>query len=243
MNPETNGNASPGIADLISSYSILTCLAPWLSTRDLYNLGLTSRSAYAYIHSSSKIFKSLSRQCLCDGRGLATRQAYTGPYHLGRKPGRLDINPQLEGDEEIEVRLYNAKCDEAGALPCMKCDINICEECRYYPRAAPATAYPNRRPRLRGSYQLDNIMCLCDDCDAETEKELEGMFISERCDCDIYKRWICVGCDEKERQATRKYFEEHTQLEWDWMIRDDVDFGDDSEPSKTLHDHAFERAV
>jgi hypothetical protein len=32
-------------------------------------------------------------------------------------------------------------------------------------------------------------------------------------------------------------------MEWDWMIRDDVDFGDDSEPSKTLHDHAFERAV
>ncbi|SPJ78305.1 uncharacterized protein FTOL_06694 [Fusarium torulosum] len=242
MNPETNGNAPPGIADLISSYSILTCLAPWLSTRDLYNLGLTSRSAYAYIHSSSKIFKSLSRQCLCDGRGLATRQAYTGPYHLRRTPGRLDINPQLEGDEEIEVRLYNVKCDEACALPCMKCDINICEECRCYPRAAPATAYPNRRPHLRGSYQLDNIMCLCDDCDAKTETELEGKFISERCDCDIYKRWICVGCDDEERQATRKYFDEHTRMEWDWMTRDDVDFGDDSEPSKTLRDHAFERA-
>ncbi|KAM0206617.1 hypothetical protein ACHAPA_004343 [Fusarium lateritium] len=243
MNTETNESASPGIADLVSSYSILTCLVPWLATRDLYNLGLTSRSAYAYIHSSSKIFKYLSRRCLCDGRGLATRQAYAGPYNLRRKPGRLDINPQLEADEEIEVRLFNVKCDEAGALPCIKCDVNICEECRCYPRAAPAAVYPNRRPHLRGNYQLDNIMCLCDDCDAKTEKELGGKFVSERCDCDIYKRWICVGCSDEERQATRRYFEEHTQMEWEWMVRDEVDFGDDCEPSKTLRDHAFERAV
>ena len=30
-------------------------------------------------------------------------------------------------DEPIEVRLYGTKCDEAEALPCRKCSINICE--------------------------------------------------------------------------------------------------------------------
>lgn len=233
----------PGIEDLVSSYSILSSLAPWLSTLDLHHLSLTSRSAYTYIRSSTTIFNFLTRQSLCDGRGLVTRQAFKGPYHQTRIPGRWDVNAQLSGDEEIEVHLYNIKCDEADALPCIKCGINICEECRCYPRAAPATVYPNRRPHLRGSFELDNIMCLCNICDEETEKELLGKFLNERCDCDVYTRWICVRCENEEQKTTTKYFNERTQMEWDWMTRYDVDFGDDCEPSKTVNDHAFERAV
>ncbi|KAF4452579.1 hypothetical protein F53441_4598 [Fusarium austroafricanum] len=235
-------SAAPGIVDLISSYSILESLVPWLSTLDLFNLSLTSRSAYAYIQPSPKIFKHLSRNCLCDGRGLVTRQEYAAPYHRNRMSGRWDLNPHLTGDEEIEVRLYNIKCEEAGALPCLKCGINICEECRCYPRAAPPNVYPNRRPHLRGSFELDNIMCLCEECDKKAQSEVEGQFLNDRCDCDIYKRWICVRCEDEERTTTRKYFEERTQMEWDWMVREDLGYGDDCEPSKTLHDHAFERA-
>ncbi|KAF5667136.1 hypothetical protein FHETE_5839 [Fusarium heterosporum] len=242
MEMNTDENTSSGITDLISSYAILSSLAAWISTRDLHNLGLTSRSAYTYIHSSKKIFKVLSRQCLCDGRGLAKRQAYAGPYRNTQRPGRRDINAHLIGDEEIEVRLYNVKCDEAGALPCLKCEVNICEECRCYPRAAPANAYPNRRPHLRGSYQLENIICLCDGCDLKTEKEIAGKFLNERCDCDTYTRWICIDCEGEERKTAHQYFDEHTEMEWDWVITDNIDFGDDVEPSKTLHDHAFERA-
>ena len=132
----------PDIIDLISSYSILTSLSPWLSTLDLHNLSLTSRTAYAYIH-SPKIFSYLTRQSLCDGHGLLTRQAYAGPYCSLSKlpgsklPGELTNSPHGQGDEEIEVRLYNVKCAEADALPCLKCGVNICEECRCYPRAAP----------------------------------------------------------------------------------------------------------
>ncbi|UZP38843.1 hypothetical protein NXS19_006659 [Fusarium pseudograminearum] len=105
--------AHPSIVDLLSSYSILSSLAPWLSKLDLHNLSLTSRSAYAFIHSSETIFNFFTRQSLCDGRGLAVRQAFKGVYHQNPMPGRWDINPHLSGDEEIEVHLYNVKCDEA----------------------------------------------------------------------------------------------------------------------------------
>ncbi|GKU06398.1 hypothetical protein FLAG1_07980 [Fusarium langsethiae] len=232
----------PNIVDLISSYTILSSIAPWLSTLDLHNLSLTNRSAYTSIHSSDKIFNFLARQSLCDGRGLAVRQAFKGSYHPNPMPGRWDINPHLSGDEEIEVYLYNVKCIEAEALPCIKCGINVCEECRCYPRAAPPTARPNRRPHLRGNFELDNIMCLCEECDNKTEEEVIDKFVNQRCDCDIYTRWICVRCEDEERKTTKKYFAERTQMEWDWIVRYDVDFGDDCEPSKTLHDHAFERA-
>lgn len=235
--------ANPSIVDLLSSYSILSSLAPWLSTLDLHSLSLISRSAYTYIRSSETIFNFLTRQSLCDGRGLAVRQAFQGLYHQSPMPGRWDINPHLSGDEEIEVYLYNVKCDEAQALPCIKCGINICEECRCYPRAAPPNARPDRRPHLRGRFELDNIMCLCEGCDNKTEEDIRGKFANQRCDCDIYTRWICVRCVNEERKTTRNYFAERTQMEWDWIVRYDVDFGDDCEPSKTLHDHVFERAV
>ncbi|KAL7756395.1 hypothetical protein ACKLNR_013388 [Fusarium oxysporum f. sp. zingiberi] len=97
-----SGNVGSTIEDLISSYSILTSLAPWLSTLDLYHLSLASKSAYEYIQSSPTIFKSLSLHCLCDGRGLATRQAYASPYHRNRMAGQSTLSPHLKGDEEIE---------------------------------------------------------------------------------------------------------------------------------------------
>ncbi|GKU20799.1 unnamed protein product [Fusarium langsethiae] len=203
----------PNIVDLISSYTILSSIAPWLSTLDLHNLSLTNRSAYTSIHSSDKIFNFLARQSLCDGRGLAVRQAFKGSYHPNPMPGRWDINPHLSGDEEIEVYLYNVKCIEAEALPCIKCGINT-TSCVY----------------------------LCEECDNKTEEEVIDKFVNQRCDCDIYTRWICVRCEDEERKTTKKYFAERTQMEWDWIVRYDVDFGDDCEPSKTLHDHAFERA-
>jgi hypothetical protein len=30
-------------------------------------------------------------------------------------------------DEELEVRVWNIKCDETDALPCSKCEMNVCE--------------------------------------------------------------------------------------------------------------------
>lgn len=36
---------------------------------------------------------------------------------------------EAEYDEEIEVRVWNLKCDAANALPCLKCGTNVCGVC------------------------------------------------------------------------------------------------------------------
>ncbi|KAM5349364.1 hypothetical protein ACJ41O_005869 [Fusarium nematophilum] len=229
--------------DLLSSYSILSSLASWLSTLDLYHLALTSRSSFSYILESRNVFQVLRRQCLCDGRGLAKRQVFRSPYRTEHDAGKWTINPSFTADEEIEVRLYNVKCDEAGALPCVKCGINICEECRFYRRAAPPASYPDRRPHLTSSHELFNIMCLCPTCDAATEEQVVGKFLNELCDCDMYTRWICTRCKKEEMAYSRAYFYKHTKMEWDWDGPLDEDDPLDSAPSKTITDHVFERAV
>ncbi|VUC23477.1 unnamed protein product [Clonostachys rosea] len=207
---------SQGITDLISSYAILPTLASWLSSVDLYHLALTNHYHHSCILGSSTLFKKLQRLSLCDGRGLALRQEFKSPYRNDwKRAGMWTINPGFTADEEIEVFLYNAKCDEAGALPCIKCGINICEECRFYPRAAPTPWYPDRRPHLNSPHQAENIMCLCPECDTKMENELSGKFLNELCDCDRYTRWICTRCIVEERKFTRDYFDEHTVLEGD----------------------------
>lgn len=223
----TLSDSLPYIIDLISSYSILSALAPWLSTLDLFHLGLTNRSAHSYILSSPAVFKCLMRQCLCDGRGLAIRQTTDElPPDRGQLIRITQRNLQIHGDEEIEVRLYNVKCDVTGALPCVKCGINICEECRIRPRAAPSVFSQNRRPHLNSIWQIDNIYCLCPTCDASTEKELADKFLNELCDCDRYTRWICLKCKKEEDAFTKDYFDKHTLMEWDWdpewFARDDA---------------------
>ncbi|KZZ89414.1 hypothetical protein AAL_07713 [Moelleriella libera RCEF 2490] len=186
-------------------------------------------------------FERLRHQTLCDGRGLKARQAFRPPYAV-RNAGEWTINPQLQGDEEIEVFVYNVTCAEADALPCRKCQVPVCEECRYYPRAAPPTAYPNRRPHLKSSLELWNIMALCTACDAEAERDVEGKFLNELCDCDRYTRWVCLPCYEAEQRFVEKYFDECTKMEFDW---DGLEFDEDEEeaPSKCMTDHQFDRAV
>jgi hypothetical protein len=70
------------ITDVLSQHPILASLAPFLSTLDFYHLGLTSRTHYAYILSSRRVFDVLRRQCLCDGGGLRKRQDFAGLYSL-----------------------------------------------------------------------------------------------------------------------------------------------------------------
>ena len=213
---------------LISRYPILQSLTCFLSTRDLFHLSLICKSSYRAILASGTTFNILRRKCLCDGRGLSERQSFTGLYHLagwytwGNKR-------HIWEDEPIEVRLFNTKCDEVGALPCRKCGINVCEECRYYPRERPRS--PQRRPHLNGSLESENVMCLCPECDARLEDELRGNFLNELCDCDLYTRWICSKCVEEEYLFTRSYYDNHTELEGN------------SDATKSLIDHQFDRDV
>ena len=116
---------SHNLLDLVIQYPILTHLASYLSTLDLLHVGLANRTFHALVLSSPSIFTQLKRTALCDGSGLRLRQSFRGLYSppwYGRRDGRT-----IREDESIEVKLYATKCDEAGALPCLRCGINVCE--------------------------------------------------------------------------------------------------------------------
>ncbi|RSL63233.1 hypothetical protein CEP54_005328 [Fusarium duplospermum] len=232
---DTSHSAPPNLTNLISSYSILTTLSSWISALDLYHLALTNRRHHSFILSSPQIFKVLTRQSLCDGRGLADRQEFRGLYKIYDFDKGSGI---IRRDEPVEVRLYNLKCDEAGALPCVKCGVNVCEECRYYPRTAPSGRKrdPQRRPHLNASFQIGAVMCLCPPCDAAMEKETEGKFLNELCDCDALRYWICSKCRQEVDTFTGNYRGEHTALEGEIEV-----FG--PLPTKQMNDAGWIRAL
>ena len=116
----------PSLNDITAQYPILMCLAEWLSTLDLFHLALTSRRHYDLILASKSVFSHLKRTALCDGRGLARRQNVPPPPQTG-----FGGKPLITWDEPIEVQLWATRCDEAGALPCRKCGINVCEVRRF----------------------------------------------------------------------------------------------------------------
>jgi hypothetical protein len=214
---------------LLSQYPILESLASFVSTLDLLNLALTCRTNHQTILPSGKIIPALQRSCLCDGHGLAERQAFTGLYRLSNFYIWGPTERRVWADEPVEVQLWALDCDEAGALPCRKCGINVCEECRYYSRERPDR--PNRRPHLNAAWQNENIMCLCEDCDVAAEEQLRGCFLSELCDCDRYARWICSKCVKEEQKFTNEYYDKHTVFEGD------------RESTKSMVDHQHNRSV
>ena len=122
------------LQDLTAQYPVLNCLSSWLSTLDLYRLSLTSKHVYNHILASKSVFETLKRTTLCDGHGLQKRQDFDGPYRTANWSLWFGHAPRVEQNEPIEVKLWNLKCDEAGALPCRRCGFNSCEECRRYQR-------------------------------------------------------------------------------------------------------------
>ncbi|KAF2789008.1 hypothetical protein K505DRAFT_352843 [Melanomma pulvis-pyrius CBS 109.77] len=196
---------------IISLFPTLQSLASFVSTIDLFSLALTNKSNYAYILSSQSTFNSLRRRCICDGRGLLDRQTFAGLYNCNQLDVVYNSWSNSWSNEPIEVRLYNANCDAAGALPCRKCGINICEECRHYQREPPDSIEP--RPHINAAQEVRNVMCLCNACDARVEAKVRGQFLNETCDCNVYKRWICHKCAKEEQKFTRKYYNEFTTLE------------------------------
>ncbi|CAI7601131.1 unnamed protein product [Penicillium manginii] len=91
---------------ILSQYEILKRIAKYISTLDLFHVGLVCSDLHAYIFESDIIFDKLKRLNLCDGRGLAMRQNYAELY----KAYGAKSQPQagLE-DEEIEIRVWNVK--------------------------------------------------------------------------------------------------------------------------------------
>lgn len=120
----------PSLQSITTQYPILTCLSSWLSTLDLYHLSLASKHFYTHILANKSVFDRLKRTALCDGRGLKQRQNFEGPFELKDRRYVRGDRRRVWSDEPIEVQLWARKCDEAGALPCRRCGINVCEECR-----------------------------------------------------------------------------------------------------------------
>jgi hypothetical protein len=216
------------LTTLLTTYPLLLTLSSHISTLDLYHLALTSKVHHNVILASPSTFHTLRRQSLCTGHGLADRQNFRGHYILNQGGWRYNgyKGRRINKDEPIEIQLFNLKCDEANALPCVKCGINVCEECRCYDREellnlgmyrddSGASSLLKRRPHLSGSGELRNVMCLCSTCDEGVEHEVKGKFLNELCDCDVYTRWICSKCDLAERKFTREYFEKHTVLDFE----------------------------
>ncbi|KAI1800170.1 hypothetical protein F4811DRAFT_540250 [Daldinia bambusicola] len=193
---------APTLSDLVGQYPVLTSIARNLPAVDLFSLGLTCREFSNHILSSQRVLDVFRRDCPCDGRGLLHRQNELGSRRCKRGLGR-DSRSDIQQDEEIEVRLFATKCNKADTLPCLKCGINVCEECRFYPRTPPKDE--TRRPHLNFEGEVKNIMCLCDACDANLEDQLKGRYLEELCDCDRFKRWICFKCAKEEEEEAKEY--------------------------------------
>lgn len=242
----TNGTEYGGhgpLLKLISQYPILTTLASQIPTLDLLNLGLTSMIYYDYILASSSGWTKLKSICLCDGQGLRDRQDLKGLYRLTSWQYIWGHSRKIHEDEEIEVKLYNLRCRDDDTLPCCKCGINVCEECRYYPRAPPRYPYAVRRPHLTAARELQNIMLLCESCDEKVEKEVNGKFLNHLCDCDVFTRWICIKCRIDERNEAHDYFVMFTktddQLEREYEAEDGLEQAE----TKWVGDHQCSRYV
>jgi len=115
---------------LVSQYEILEKIAQYLSTLDLFHLASTCSELYTNIRQNESIFEHLKCLALCDGNGLKARQEFRSLYGLCEG---LDFARGKWGravyDEELEVRVWNLKCDAVNALPCLRCRVNVCEVC------------------------------------------------------------------------------------------------------------------
>lgn len=128
MNSAPSVHHTQDLLFLLSQYELLERTAQHLSTLDLFNIALTCHDLYSAILDSPLVFNKLKRLTICDGRGLIKRQTFTGLH----KPHPTIKGQHTRGpifDEEIEIRVYNVKCDAYNALPCLKCGINICKVC------------------------------------------------------------------------------------------------------------------
>lgn len=116
----------------LSQYAVLEQTSEYLTTRDLVNLATACKRLHVIILESTPIFMHLKRLNICDGKGLLTRQRFGGLYSIfryGQKSGVVTYGRRgtAEYDEELEVKVWNSKCDAANALPCLKCGTNVCE--------------------------------------------------------------------------------------------------------------------
>ena len=195
------------LVSLFSQYEMLHITARYLSTIDLFHIALACSDLYTLIRKPDEKFRRLTQLTLCDGSGLQARQNFEGIYSgvpRYKVDPLYDHGPRRHGEEEIEVRVWTLRCDETGGLPCQKCGVNVCEECRFVPRVQEPTSYWTARFPwicLNNARQPCGMIYYCDECDAAVEARLNGAF----CNCDQYKRWVCLRCYHKEEAEQSWY--------------------------------------
>lgn len=205
---------------LFSQYELFEQTANHLSTIDLYHAALACSDLHVLIRKPENTFKRLKRVALCDGYGLQARQSFSGPFNgltgLGvanwpSNPSRKEVGVYpCYAKEEVEIRVWNLKCDETNALPCLKCSLNVCERCRYVPRVYGRDRQdPSRRPHLDWSGEAVNLIVYCAECDPAVEERTEGRY----CNCDRYTRWICLRCHNKEDEESSWYQRHRTKTD------------------------------
>jgi hypothetical protein len=62
-------------------------------------------------------------------------------------------------------------------------------------------------PHIDRAACVSNIVVYCNVCDESAELALPPQ-LSRLCDCNQYKRWICLPCSNKELCAWKKYVEQ-----------------------------------
>lgn len=184
------------LSDLLALYPIPSALSKQVSTIDLYNLARTCRALHTHIKPGTHLFKALCRQSFCDGKGLEARKQFREPLYTQLYYGFVHT---VMHDEAIEVRLFAQKCDEANALPCRRCGINICEGCRVWDREVNFLPI---RPFAHMWEEAEHYYAPCLSFDEMTEKELRGQFLYEECGCVTYTRWLCFRCACEEDRAS-----------------------------------------
>ena len=204
---------------LCTQYGLLRGLAQYLTTIDLFNIALTCKHLNDLILGQQRTFEELKKLNLCDGSGLRARQEESKLENFSCHP------------KENATTLLNVQCDETGGRPCLKCGVNVCSECRCYPRVGDSYG-PCRRPHYSVTYQMYNIIAYCQACDEEVANRIGQEF----CECDRYTRWICHACDVRERREASWYYENFTEFDGG---------GDEEEAARglMLGDHQHDRTV
>lgn len=222
--------ANPDLTSILCLYPVLATLSRYLSALDLYHTAQANKTCLTYIQLGSDTFSLLCRENVCDGRGLLARQEYREPFYHSRNIRKETPRyPGVFDDDQIEVNVWAVKCDEVNALPCRRCGMNICEECRCLDRVALKAGKLQRLPYPDNNGEHGNFFAQCPTCDDATEKEIEGQFLNAECDCDEWTHWVCIKCALEERKISDKYFLAHVGDGPDGgpeMFEDDLDAGE-----------------
>ena len=210
---------SASLSSIISHYPIFQSLVSQINALDLYNLSLTSKQFYNLIYPAPATFSTFAHFTLCvDGAWNYDKRLYK------------DSDPEPSEDE------YPIKCENINVRRCERCFVNVCMACRYhhdYEYRNDNHRDPHYTP---GSYQLENMIYFCEECDEDVEMgllepvelnpklspttgleaEIDSNEAQEEqdewCKCDRKTRCWCQPCFKKHQKSWWEYADRCTKM-------------------------------